>query len=512
MLKFLYFEVNLFCILVLIIILVNAHTKKKSSESTQWFRRMIITLIALCFLDALSWCFDGVDGTFARVMEIGGNVLGYCLSSSISLVSLCYLVTRFYHPISKRYLAIASIPCAIVWILSFLSIFWNVIFYVDSDNVYHRGDFFYVQLFVSFGYLFAGLLSVVIRNYKSKISLEGREYFFVSSLFWLPIVAVICQLFSFGITLIWPTTTLTILLLYINISRGQYDIDYLTQVFSKGNYEKKAEYLIAHRTNVSLIIIDVDNFKSVNDTYGHKHGDLLLSLTAKYAKEIFNESAYIGRIGGDEFSIIVIDTPDDVIEGKANQFLQRVHNMFNHVAKLYFSCSIGIAKKMETDSYGTLYQKADRALYVSKKQGRDRITIYSPEAFLEDSKQSILIVDDDIVNRVILTSCLEREYNIVEAEDGVRAVEIIKRYSDNLNLIILDIFMPQMDGYGVLDQLKKLKLSNKIKVVIISCEEVPEEIMTKYNIKGFILKPFAPIDALNTISGCLKKNKKDIKN
>ena len=85
-------------------------------------------------------------------------------------------------------------------------------------------------------------------------------------------------------------------------------------------------------------------------------------------------------------------------------------------------------------------------------------------------KQKILIVDDSEMNRSILADMLGEEYEILEAEDGVQAVAALQKYGMDLSLVLLDIVMPEMDGFGVLSVMNKRHWIEEIPVIIISSE------------------------------------------
>lgn len=83
-------------------------------------------------------------------------------------------------------------------------------------------------------------------------------------------------------------------------------------------------------------------------------------------------------------------------------------------------------------------------------------------------RNTILIVDDSDINRGLLSSILEQDYTIVEAENGTQALEIIDRQADELTAILLDLIMPEMDGMHVLEVLNERKLMDSIPVLVIS--------------------------------------------
>lgn len=120
-------------------------------------------------------------------------------------------------------------------------------------------------------------------------------------------------------------------------------------------------------------------------------------------------------------------------------------------------------------------------------------------------KQKILIVDDSEMNRMILTDILEGKYEILEAEDGVEAIEIIEKSKDEFLFVLLDIRMPRMDGLEVLDAINKNYWTDRVVVVMISSDDNPDNINLAYNLGAFdyIRRPFDPVMVRKRIANTL---------
>lgn len=110
----------------------------------------------------------------------------------------------------------------------------------------------------------------------------------------------------------------------------------------------------------------------------------------------------------------------------------------------------------------------------------------------DSDKQKILIVDDSEMNRFILTQMLHTEYTVLEAGDGERAVEILREQADEISLILLDIIMPHLDGFGVLEAMNREGWIEDIPVIIISSDRTPTAIERAYELRAvdFISRPF----------------------
>ncbi len=128
-----------------------------------------------------------------------------------------------------------------------------------------------------------------------------------------------------------------------------------------------------------FVMLDIDRFKQFNDRFGHPEGDLVLRAASQALLEVFDSRSIIGRVGGDEFAVLVLDaTPRAMLEAKFASLVKRFHAIEQEGARV--SCSIGAAQVEPGLNADELYLAADRLLYRAKAQGRDRFVIGETEA------------------------------------------------------------------------------------------------------------------------------------
>lgn len=154
--------------------------------------------------------------------------------------------------------------------------------------------------------------------------------------------------------------------------------DTLTGLYNKGAVQTMIEeYMDLRMGECALMIIDVDNFKRVNDQLGHLSGDVLLSDVAQALQKQFRSMDILGRIGGDEFIVLMRNIPDEeIIARKAGALLEAFSNLADPACPV--SCSIGIALgPRDGADYHTLFRNADLALYQAKTKGKNTFSFYS---------------------------------------------------------------------------------------------------------------------------------------
>lgn len=175
------------------------------------------------------------------------------------------------------------------------------------------------------------------------------------------------------------------------------EMDGLTQVYNRETFRMLTDNALSTRSGSRLIvlgILDVDNFKSINDEYGHAIGDAALQKVAKALKSVFRQEDFVGRLGGDEFMFTLSEFAEiTVLKRKLNQLFKRLHASDSLVtAPLYVSIGIAVAP-WDGDTFDDLYQKADTALYRAKNAGKNDWCIYqgTMEEIIHYSKKEVKV-------------------------------------------------------------------------------------------------------------------------
>lgn len=158
------------------------------------------------------------------------------------------------------------------------------------------------------------------------------------------------------------------------------EIDSLTKVFNRKKFEHCFECEMKryrhHKITFSLILMDVDNFKGINDTYGHMVGDEILVKLVDLLKQSLRQSDLLARWGGDEFTILCIDTDGDAAVALAKTLQGKISaHSFEFVERC--TMSMGVTQVQEQDQVDSIFARADKALYKSKEEGKNTVTYLS---------------------------------------------------------------------------------------------------------------------------------------
>ncbi|MEG1575775.1 MAG: diguanylate cyclase, partial [Clostridium sp.] len=165
-----------------------------------------------------------------------------------------------------------------------------------------------------------------------------------------------------------------------NSMSTQAKTDLMTGLINRVSAEEMmTQRLLSATSTCVMIMLDIDNFKKINDTYGHDYGDKAICAVANKLRLFFRKEDIIARMGGDEFAIFVGEIPDmEVIKNKAHQLCASMADIMINGNKTEITCSAGIAIATgKTHSFGVLYRNADQALYDAKCHGRNTVSIFS---------------------------------------------------------------------------------------------------------------------------------------
>lgn len=283
-------------------------------------------------------------------------------------------------------------------------------------------------------------------------------------------------------------------------------IDPVTGVYNRRYFEDEIRNM---QNSAGVAMIDLDDFKLYNDIYGHDMGDQVLCIVADVIKNCIRKIDKLIRYGGDEFLLILSDMVRGTLRGKLLQIQEAIENAtIPNCSRLKLTASIGgvISEDGQIDE---AIAKADQLMYKAKDHKAQVITECDKTIFKKEkiqNKPKILIVDDLEFNRAILKEILEETYEIIEADGGNEALHKIDEYGMKISLVLLDIIMPEKDGFEVLKYMEEERLISDIPVIIISSEDSANYIRRAYEmgVSDYINRPFDANIVYQRVSNTVK--------
>ena len=271
--------------------------------------------------------------------------------------------------------------------------------------------------------------------------------------------------------------------------------DPLTGAYNRRYYEEVIRKSIGP---AGIALMDVDDFKICNDTYGHHAGDLALKTVASAIQSCIRSSDLLIRYGGDEFLLVLPGIPGDFLQTKLEQICTAAQ-MASVPGYPHFRVSLSIGGTIQsiTDPVERIVRRADWLMYQAKGR-KNAVMVEVPGhslAALEkllQNKSQILLVDDSAMSRMILKEILGGDYSILEAKNGQECLEKMQAEAGNIALVLLDINMPVMDGFEVLKAMNANHTIEDIPVIMISSDDSDAAIRRSYELgaSDYVTRPF----------------------
>ncbi len=290
----------------------------------------------------------------------------------------------------------------------------------------------------------------------------------------------------------------------------------------------------------ALIMIDIDRFKRINDTFGHHFGDQVLCDIASSLRSTLRTNDIVGRIGGDEFVVCLRDLPPDrhVLERRACFICDLLEK--NYGGAISVSGSIGIAMFPDDGAdFDALYQRADKALYHAKRLGKHCYVTYSPEldaapgnvsatpidssaentsaptinltSRFNSSTRRMLVADDSETTRTLFSELFRGEYDVLEASNGAIAMELLKKYQNSIAVVLLDLLMPEKSGLEMLEEMRRDAALSSIPALAFSSADEMEYSAKAIGLGAvdFIHKPVDPALVKLRVSNAVTRRELD---
>lgn len=291
-----------------------------------------------------------------------------------------------------------------------------------------------------------------------------------------------------------------IFLLFVDINKEKDDLlevkklselDSLTGILNRNTFIAKFEEIARNSTNDEkhvLILLDIDNFKLVNDTFGHLIGDQALIDITNSLKSIIRSGDILGRLGGDEFLILLKDfTNKVVIEKKIMQIQALLRKSFSY--DIQISASLGVAIFPDNGrEFNVLYNKIDKALYNSKDKGRDRYIFFDDiqtpsENLLTEIhsgiydtlkeqlfKKKILLINNVKQISFEIANFFQNDFDITIEETTASALNFLHRAGNSFSLILLNLDFEEINANDFLDNIKSLNTTKNVPIIVFSKE------------------------------------------
>ena len=358
---------------VLLLIVLCAHSQRSVDEQTlqhKLYIRVLIVSMILLILDILSRT-DGNTDTIYPLINCAGNFLLFLLNPVLPSIWLMYVDFQIYHDEekTKRLIIPLLVLNAVNVLIVVISQFNGWYYFIDSNNIYHRGPFFVLSTV----FIFVLLAIAFAITFFNKKAIDAKQLF---SLMFFPIppfFGIVLQVCFYGIAFVLNSVVLSLLIVLLNMKDDTIFTDYLTGIGNRKKLESVLRESVrksSQRRTFSLVMMDIDNFKKINDTYGHEMGDNALRASAKLLKKCIRSKDYVARYGGDEFCLVleIYDNKNlEVMISRINHSIDLLNDSGEFPFKLGFTSGYAVYDyyiNMRTDDF---IKHVDLLMYENKR-------------------------------------------------------------------------------------------------------------------------------------------------
>lgn len=274
--------------------------------------------------------------------------------------------------------------------------------------------------------------------------------------------------------------------------RGKLYRDAVTGAYNERYYQEKYRSRIL---TAGVAVLRVDDFKAANDVYGRCAGNSVLETVAGVLRRNLGEKDRLIRRGEDRLLLLLPEVGQSDFGQKLEHLrLQLAAAGVPGYSHLHISVSIG-GVWIQDGEVSAAVEHAERLATYAQMQKNTVITEQQPErtaAAPVHRRQSVLIVDDSELNRKMLGQMLGSRFDIAEAASGEACLQLLEQNATGISIVLLDIHMPGIDGFTVLEEMNQKNLLEQIPVIMISSEDTVDAVRRAFDLgaSDYISRPF----------------------
>ena len=358
--------------LILMVLLVSSYmVRQRKLLSDRTFYVMCIITACSCIAEMSAFILEGYMFRGARPLAIFLDSLTYINNIIVSFLWVTYVDLRLYNNREhlKKTALLISPPAVIGIICIFINLKVPLVFSLDEKNIYHREIMSPVYFAITFFYLFASVVIHIAHKKKA-----GKIKFFPIWTFFVPIIiCTTAQFFVYGISLGWCSVAIGLVSMHMNLQNELAYLDPLTKLYNRNYLEHLMNQLMYHHSHMSGIMVDMDHFKAINDTYGHSVGDEALVDAAKILTDAVPSGVIPIRFAGDEFILLTPGGSEKELDELIG-FIRMAERAFNEKGKRPYklSFSIGTSIYTGTSNVDSFLNEMDEKMYQEKQMKHSR--------------------------------------------------------------------------------------------------------------------------------------------
>lgn len=357
--------------LMLTLLLSNRAIPHNVFLDDKLFNVMCRITLCLCVLETAAFWIDGKIFPGAVLLSRLLNALLLVSASAFTLLWVLYVDYKLFGSADRlrRIIRPLCVPPLVLCLLAALNIFIDVFFTVTPGNVYVRTPLFYGLCVIAYSYLLLG--AGIVLYYQRRV---GKYLFMPVMVFLGPIfLGTIVQMCCYGIALIWVSAAFGLVALYVNLQNEASLLDPLTRLYNREYLNRFLNDIFqknVQQLHMGGIMLDINSFKAINDTFGHSEGDMALRLVGRCLMEAVSGAEFVVRYGGDEFIVITCAATEEALEALKGRISAAVAQASERSGRPYrIALAMGAALyRPDMGGADQFLRQMDQRMYEEKRQ------------------------------------------------------------------------------------------------------------------------------------------------
>lgn len=356
--------------LLLILFFSNTWRLKEPTKENRCLLIIFLCCLIECVLDPICFIFDGKAGLFNRILLVGSNTIVYLFGLCIAFAWIYLIAYRLNHRLHKVHRIILFVALCAFVVALIVNIFVPFIFKIDDSNSYVRtgGYWAYITLYIWF------MLEGLVLYFWQKTTSGGLKFFPVWAFIIPAAIGIVAQVLYFGISTSVPFIAISLAGVVLCLQNEFMMRDKLTGLYNRAFLVSVEKKLIRHsKLRYSVIMLDINHFKEINDNNGHKIGDEALIETASTLSLTVGRMGEVVRYAGDEFIIIINSQDETIIQNLISNISQNLKNYCIENKKPYIlsvACGYHFID-LKQESMDEMLDTVDKSMYLNKNHHKE---------------------------------------------------------------------------------------------------------------------------------------------
>lgn len=357
-------DLHIFLALILLVIFIYIGRGSRNNVSGRIFQVIILCLLFTTVTEAVAWVLVQLESSFAK----GLLTVSLATSSLQTVAWVAYFDYKVYGELKgiKQRVGLYLIAPFLITVLSIINVFRHGFIFDISGREIHWSIGAVLPPVIVYVMMIAALLFLL----KNREMIFGRLTQTLLVFILLPVFGSLIQFFVINVPVNWAMYTLAIVITFILVELTELHKDELTNLPTRRQFENRLKFKLKKTDAFGIMMIDLNDFKMINDTKGHQVGDIVLQQVADILITSINPEDMACRVGGDEFTVIIESSDRAVTEMVKNRIEKRIEELNQKYSDIRVGLSIGLRmvnSPMEWD-YNALLTDVDRKMYKHKQK------------------------------------------------------------------------------------------------------------------------------------------------